>query len=83
VKTQLAGERLASVPKRAQELTRAEVVAELRRIAAQLDRPLCATDLADNLRFTVQRFYGSIDAARDDAKLPHPETPRTAGRARS
>jgi hypothetical protein len=62
-----------AVPKRAQELSRAEVIAELRQIAAQLDRPVHATDVPDGLRFAVQRHFGSIDAARNAARLPHPD----------
>jgi hypothetical protein len=61
------------VARRAQESTRAEVLAELRGIAAQVDRPLHATDIPDGLRFAVQRHFGSIEAARDAAGLPHPD----------
>jgi hypothetical protein len=57
------------------------VIRALRRLAATLDGPLHSTDLTDALRFVVQHHFGSIDIARDAARLPHPDLHRRWSRS--
>ncbi len=61
---------------------RRELVARLRETAAELDSPVQVRDLHSSLHAALLRRFGSLHAARDAAKLPHPEPPRQWTRER-
>jgi hypothetical protein len=57
------------MPKRGPLLSRAEVIAQLRRLDAAVDAPLKVLELPNGLRLAVQRHFGSMEAARAAARI--------------
>jgi len=67
---------MRSVAQRAQTMSRVEVLAELRRLSALAATPLLTTELPYDLWLAVRRHFGSIDKAREVAKLDAPNLAR-------
>ena len=57
------------MPKRSPLLSRADVIAQLRRLDAAVDAPLKVLELPNGLRLAVQRHFGTMDAAREAARI--------------
>jgi hypothetical protein len=72
---------VSPMPKRGPLLSRAEVIAQLRRFDAAVDAPLKLLELPNALRLAVQRHFGSMDAARAAARIEKIDLSRRWSRA--
>jgi hypothetical protein len=78
----VTGHRAALASKHAHEDDRAAVLASLREVARELDRPVARRDLPWSLHQALLRHFGDLDTARDAARVRGPAHPAKWSRAK-